>query len=436
MHYSEEVIDNVRSNNDIVDIVSQHVHIKKKGSNYFGLCPFHSEKSASFSVSQSKQIYHCFVCGEGGDVISFVMKYENLSFIDALRVLADRAGIILPAENDLPVEKEPYGKQHDLFEITREAAIFYFNNLEAEDGKRGLEYLKERGLSEDTIKYFGLGYSGSHSTELMKYLRKRGYSDAQIVEAGIASFDENKQVRYRFWNRVMFPIVNASGKVVGFGGRVLDDGKSKYLNSPETLIFDKSKNLFGLNYAKYSKKGYLILCEGYMDVIALHQVGFDMAVASLGTSFSDKQAILMKRYTDTVILSYDSDEAGIKATLRGIRILKRTGLKGKVLDLSPYKDPDEFIKNNGSEALEDRIKKAENTFFYELRILESSYDMEDPASKTDFYRKVAERLCEYEEPLERKNYIEAAGRLMIEEADLEKLISLLEAGRDSRRYPI
>ncbi len=433
MRYSEDTIEEVRKRNDIVDIVEQYVYLKKKGTNYYGLCPFHNEKSGSFSVSQSKQMFHCFGCGEGGDVISFLMKYKNLTFVDALKELADRAGVILPEEDISPEAKALREKQRVLFDINKDAAIYFFKKLESKENQSGMEYFRERGLSEDTIKSFGLGYADSNPTELLRYLRSRGYKNSQLVAAGIASFDEQKRIKSRFWNRVMFPIVNSSGKVLGFGGRVLGEGKPKYLNSPESLVFDKSRNLFGTNYAKNSRAGYFILCEGYMDVIAMHQAGFDMTVASLGTSFTDGQALAMKRYADTVILAYDTDEAGIKATLRGIKILEKVGLKGKVLNLSPYKDPDEFIKNNGREAMEDRINNAENAFYYEIKALESTYDLDDPTSKTDFYRKVAERLCEYQEPLERNNYIEAAAlKLGVDEGDLVQLVSFVDTKNHSK----
>jgi len=428
MRYSEELIEEVRSSNDIVDVIGQYVHIQKKGSNYMGLCPFHNEKSGSFSVSPSKQLYHCFGCGAGGNVITFLMKYDNLTFQEAVKQLADRAGIKLPDEDNSPQAKALRDKKQILYDINKEAAKYYYYQLRGKSGQKGMEYFRERKLSDETMQHFGLGYANISSNDLVKYLKDKGYTDAQIIEAGLASHDEKMGTHDKFWNRVMFPIQDASQKVIGFGGRVMGDGKPKYLNSPETPIFDKSRNLFGLNYAKNSRAGYMIICEGYMDVIAMHQAGFDMAVASLGTAFTTGQAMILKRYTDEVILSYDSDEAGTKAALRGIGILKEAGIKGKVLDLRPYKDPDEFIKNLGKEAFEERIRNAENTFFFEVRIMESRHDMSDPESKTEFHRELAKKLCEFEEALERENYIEAvAAKYNIAVDDLRRLVASFAA---------
>lgn len=424
MRYPDEIIEEVRSRNDIVDVVGQYVHIQKKGSNYFGLCPFHNEKSGSFSVSPGKQIFYCFGCGVGGNVISFLMKYDNLTFQEAVQQLAERAGIKLPEQDNSPAAKAMRDKRQILFDINKEAATYYYKNLRTEHGRKGMEYFKERKLSDDTMKKFGLGFAGISSDEMVKFLKSKGYQDSQIIEAGLATFDEKRGTHDKFWNRVMFPILDASQKVIGFGGRVMGDGKPKYLNSPETPIFDKSRNLYGLNIAKNSRAGFLIICEGYMDVIAMHQAGFDMAVASLGTAFTTGQALIMKRYTDEVILSYDSDEAGTKAALRGIGILREAGLKGKVLNLKPYKDPDEFIKNEGTEAFAQRLKNAQNTFFFEVDVLEGQYDMSDPEAKTEFHRELARKLAGFEEAVERENYIEAvAARYNIARADLKDLVA-------------
>ena len=424
MYYSDEIIEEVRSRNDIVDVVGQYVHLQKKGSNYFGLCPFHNEKSGSFSVSSHKQMFYCFGCGAGGNVITFLMKYDNLTFQEAVKQLAERAGIKLPEQDDSPAAKAARDKKQILYDINKEAAKYYYYQLRGRTGQKGMEYFKSRKLTDETMQHFGLGYANVTSDDLTKHLKSLGYTDGQIIEAGLASHDDKMGTHDKFWNRVMFPIQDASQKVIGFGGRVMGDGKPKYLNSPETPIFDKSRNLFGLNYAKNSRAGYMIICEGYMDVIAMHQAGFNMAVASLGTAFTTGQAMILKRYTDEVILSYDSDEAGTKAALRGIGILKEAGLKGKVLDLRPYKDPDEFIKNEGREAFEERIKNAENTFFFEVRVLQSQHDMSDPQSKTEFHRKLAMKLCEFDEALERENYIEAvAARYNIAVDDLRRLVS-------------
>ena len=424
MLYNDQIKDEVRSRNDIVDVIGQYVSLKKKGANYVGLCPFHNEKSGSFNVSPQRQMYHCFGCGVGGDVFKFIQEYENLTFPEALKELADRAGIALPEEGDPAKAKAERDKKQVLLEINKEAARYFYSNLKGNSGAKGLAYFRERKLSDDTIRHFGLGYSNISPDDLVKHLRSKGYKDAQIIEAGLASFDEKRGCHDKFWNRVMFPIMDASGKVIGFGGRVMGQGEPKYMNSPETPVFDKSRNLFGLNYAKSARAGYMILCEGYMDVIAMHQAGFNMAVASLGTAFTTGQAMILKRYVDTVILSYDSDGPGTKAALRAIEILSEVGIKGKVLDLRPHKDPDEFIKNEGKEAFEERLRNAENTFFFQVRVMESRYDFSDPVTKTEFYRELAAKLCEFREPLERQNYIEAvAARYNIPVEDLKSMVA-------------
>ena len=426
MRYSEEIIEEVRSRNDIVDVVGQYVSLKRAGANYVGLCPFHNEKSPSFSVSASKQMFYCFGCRVGGNVFSFLMKYDNLTFGEAVRSLAERGGVKLPEEDESPAARRERDMRATLFEINKEAAKYYVYQLKQPSGAKGLAYFKDRALSDETIRHFGLGYSNVTSDDLVRYLRNKGYNDAMIIKAGLASHDEKYGTHDKFWNRVMFPILDANSKVIGFGGRVMGDGKPKYLNSPETPIFDKSRNLFGLNYAKNARAGYIIICEGYMDVIAMHQAGFQMAVASLGTAFTPQQANLLKRYTDTVILSYDSDGAGTSAALRGIQILKDAGLKGKVLNLKPYKDPDEFIKNEGKEAFEERIRKAENPFFFQVSVKEKEFDMSDPAAKTEFHRYIGEKLCEFTEAVERENYLQAvAQRYAIGVDDLHKLVASL-----------
>ena len=424
MQYSQETIEEVRSRNDIVDVIGEYVHLQKKGSSYMGLCPFHNEKSPSFSVSANKQMYHCFGCGAGGDVFTFLMKYDNLTFGEAIRQLAQRGGVTLPDEDDSPAAKKLRDKRQILLDINKEAARYYYFQLRSEKGKIGYEYFRKRELSDETMQKFGLGYSNVSSNDLVKYLHTKGYQDDQIIEAGLASHDEKFGTHDKFWNRVMFPIQDINQKVIGFGGRVMGDGKPKYLNSPETPIFDKSHNLYGLNYAKNARAGHMIICEGYMDVIAMPQAGFTQAVASLGTAFTTGQAQILKRYTDEVILSYDSDGAGTKAALRGIGILKEAGLHGRVLNLEPHKDPDEFIKAEGKDAFAERLKNAENTFFFELRILQREYDMSDPDAKTRFYREIARKLCEFQEAVERENYLQAvAARYNIAQNDLRSLVA-------------
>ncbi len=407
MFYPDELIEEVRSRNDIVDVISGYVHLQKKGANYFGLCPFHNEKSPSFSVSRSKQMYYCFGCGAGGNVFTFLMEYENDTFPEAVKALADRAGISLPEADESEEAKREQSKRSRLLAINKEAAKYFYFQLRAKQGEPGLHYLRKRQLTDETIHRFGLGYANKTADDLVRYLKGKGYSEELIREAGLCNTDEKHGMYDKFWNRVMFPIEDINHRVIGFGGRVMGDGKPKYLNSPETPIFDKSRNLYGLNFARSSRKGNIILCEGYMDVIAMHQAGFNQAVASLGTAFTLGQAGLLKRYAKEVLLSYDSDGAGVKAALRAIGILKEAGLTGRVINLEPYKDPDEFIKNLGAEAFQERIDNAENSFLFEIRMLQREYDLNDPEKKTEFHRAVAKKLCEFPEEVERENYLEA-----------------------------
>ena len=410
MYYSDEIIEEVRSRNDIVDVISSYVKLQKKGSSYFGLCPFHNEKSPSFSVSRGKQMYYCFGCGAGGNVFTFLMEYENYTFQEALKYLADKAGVELPEMEYSAQAKERADLKAILLEINRIAAQYFYVQLKSSKGEAGLSYLKRRELSDDTIKAFGLGYSNKYSDDLYRYLKERGYKDEMIAKAGLISIDERHGAHDKFWNRVMFPIMDVNSRVIGFGGRVMGDAKPKYLNSPETLIFDKSRNLYGLNRARSTRKPYFLLCEGYMDVISLHQAGFTNAVASLGTALTPGHASLIKRYVKEVYLTYDSDEAGTKAALRAIPILKDVGITAKIIRMEPYKDPDEFIKNLGAEAFEERIGRARNGFMFSLEVLERDYDMHSPEGKTDFMREVARRLGEFEEEIERNNYIEAVAQ--------------------------
>ncbi len=407
MYYPDELVEEVRSRNDIVDIVGNYVRLQKKGASYFGLCPFHNEKSPSFSVSPQKQMYYCFGCGAGGNVFTFLMNYENDTFPEAIKTLADRAGINLPEIEYSEEMKKEADKKALLLEINKEAARYFYYQLRAPQGQIGHQYLTKRELSEETMKQFGLGYSNKYSNDLVQYLKQKGYRDELIIQAGLAAGDEVKGVHDKFWNRVMFPIQDINHRVIGFGGRVMGEGEPKYLNSPETMIFDKSRNLYGLNFARSSRRDHIILCEGYMDVISMHQAGFTQAVASLGTAFTSGQANLLHRFTDTVILSYDSDGAGTKAALRAIGILRENGMTARVLNLEPYKDPDEFIKNLGAEAFEERIKQAENSFFFELRVLQRDYNLQDPDEKTAFHKEIAKKLSNFTEEVERENYIEA-----------------------------
>lgn len=424
MYYSDELVEEVRQRNDIVDIISGYVNLKKKGGNYFGLCPFHNEKSASFSVSPGKQMYYCFGCGAGGNVFTFIMNYENYTFAEAIKLLADRAGIALPEIEDSKEAREKENRRKTLLQINKEAATYFYYQLRAPQGRVGLDYLKDRQLSDETMNRFGLGYSNKTSNDLCQYLRHKGYPDELIRESGVAVFNEKYGMSDKFWNRVMFPIQDVNHRVIGFGGRVMGEGEPKYLNSPETPVFDKSRNLYGLNFARTARQDNIILCEGYMDVIAMHQAGFTQAVASLGTAFTSGQANLLRRYTENVILSYDSDGAGVKAALRAIGILKEAGLTGKVLNLEPYKDPDEFMKNLGREEFAKRLSQAENTFFFELRMMQKQYDLSDPEAKTKFYNEIAKKLCGFSEEVERENYTEAvAEKYNISMESLKKLVT-------------
>lgn len=425
-YYSDELIEEVRSRNDIVDVIGGYVRLQKKGSTYFGLCPFHNEKTGSFSVSPNKQMYYCFGCGAGGNVFTFLMKYENYTFSEAMQTLADRAGVELPQQEMTEAQKREADKRTRLLEINKEAAKYFYSLLRNNRGTKALEYFRKRELSDETMQKFGLGYSDQYSDDLYRYLRSKGYDDNILKDSGLVTIDEARGGRDKFWNRAMFPIMDANNRVIGFGGRVMGDGEPKYLNSPETKIFDKSRNLYGLNIARHSRKDYLLLCEGYMDVISLHQAGFDNAVASLGTALTSGHANLLKRYTKEVFLTYDSDGAGVKAALRAIPILKEVGITTKIINMRPYKDPDEFMKALGAEAYQERIDNAENSFMFEIRIMEEKYDMNDPESKTQFYNEIASKLLGFSEELERNNYIQAvADKYHIAFEDLRKLVNNL-----------
>ena len=420
--YSSEVIDEVVSRSDIVDIISGYIKLKKNGSSYVGLCPFHNEKSPSFSVSGQKQLYHCFGCGAGGNVITFIMEYENYTFLEAVRFLADRAGMTLPEESYSDKEKKERDIKTRLLEINKIAATYYYHQLKGEKGRAGLEYLKKRQLSDETINRFGLGFAPQTTGELYKLLKEKGYDDEILKESGLFTYERG--VREKFWNRVIYPIMDINNKVIGFGGRVMGDAKPKYLNSPETKLFDKSRNLYGLNIARTSRKNNLIICEGYMDVISMHQAGFSQSVASLGTALTPGHARLMKRYADTALVTYDSDEAGVKAALRAIPLLKEAGITTKVVNMRPYKDPDEFIKALGQEAFQERLDNAENSFMYEISTIEKKYDRKDPEGSTSFEREVAAKLINFSEKLERENYLRAvSARFSIPQEGLRELVA-------------
>lgn len=423
MLYPENLVEEIRMGNDIVDVISSYVRLQKKGSTYFGLCPFHNEKTPSFSVAPQKQMFYCFGCGAGGNVISFIMKYENYTFVEALKLLADRAGIPLPEMEYSKEAKAQADIKAAILEVNKKSAKYFHYQLKNPRGAVAYKYLTDRGLSEETIIKFGLGYSNKYSNDLYKFLKELGYGDELLKESGLVSIQE-KDSYDKFWNRVMFPIMDANGRVIAFGGRVMGEGTPKYLNSPETKIFDKGRNLYAINFARTSRREYLIICEGYMDVIALHQAGFTNAVATLGTALTGGQAMLLKRYTKQVLLSYDSDDAGVGAALRAIPILKNVGLSVKVIDLRPYKDPDELIENLGAHAFEERIERALNSFLFEISILYKLYDMNNPESKTEFFNETAKKLLGFEEEIERDNYIQAVSKeYFISYENLKKLVN-------------
>ena len=430
MRYSDDIIEEVRQKNDIVDVVSQYVKLTRKGSSYFGLCPFHNEKTPSFSVTPGKQMYYCFGCGAGGNVFNFIMEYENYTFGEALKHLADRAGVELPQIEYSKEVREKAQERAELLEINKQAAQYFYYQLRTEKGAPGYQYLTGRGLSEETMRKFGLGYSDKFGGGLYQFLKSKGYGDDRLRESGLFNVDERHGMYDKFWNRVIFPIMDVNNRVIGFGGRVMGDGKPKYLNSPETKIFDKSRNLYGLNVARTTRRKYLILCEGYMDVISMHQAGFTNAVASLGTALTSGHASLLKRYTQEVLLLYDSDEAGVRAALRAIPILREAGVNSRVVNLRPYKDPDEFIKNLGAEAFEERLEQASDSFMFRVSIAESEFPMEEPQGQNRFFERCAEMLLELKDELERNLYIEAIvkkyrGQYGISVEDLRKRVNTL-----------
>lgn len=427
MYYPEQVVDEVSRANDIVDLVGQYVKLKRSGNRYTGLCPFHNEKTPSFSVSGDSQLYYCFGCGAGGNIYTFLMEYENLTFAEAIKYLADRASITLPEDNG-QADRSQDLKRKQMLEANKMAATYYHYLLKNDVGKMGMEYFKKRGLSDETIRNFGLGFAPAASNALYRYLKKKNFSDEILKDSGLVKIDE-KGAYDRFWNRVMFPIMDVNNRVIGFGGRVLGDGLPKYINSPETKLFDKSRNLYGLHAAKKSRKDFFLLCEGYMDVISLHQAGFTNAVAALGTAFTPQHAMLIKRYVKKVICTFDSDGAGVKAALRAIPILQEAGLQVRILNMTPYKDPDEFIKNLGAEAYEERIKEAKNSFLFEISILRKEFNFQDPAQLTAFQNETARRLLRFEDEMERNNYVDAvAGEYGMNSAELRRKVNQMGAG--------
>lgn len=435
MYLEQDLIDQIQQNNDIVDVINEYIPLTKKGANYVCICPFHSDTNPSLTVSRSKQLFKCFACGEGGNVVSFVRKYDGLSFQEALKVLADRSGIALPEKYSGEFSKDKRDYKERLIACNTEAARYYYAALRSPIGENGLAYFKKRQLSDETMRQFGLGYSGIDDSGCIKHLKKQGFTDIEIIDAGLGVHDERRGLRAKFWNRVMFPIKNHGGKVIAFGGRVLGDGEPKYLNSAESQIFNKSNNLYAFDIVRNCRKDHFILCEGYMDVIALHQAGFNNATASLGTAFTPGQANLIKRYVKDIYLSYDSDGPGVKAAIRAAKICREFGLSCKVIDMNPYKDPDEFIKNLGAEEYQKRIDEAKNAFIFEINTIRKQYDPDDPDANTRYAEEVAMLLADFKDEVTRTNYIRACAKEMgVTEEALTKRVA--QAASSGRRYNV
>lgn len=424
LYYSDDFVEEVRSRNDIIDVIGSYVNLKKKGNSYSACCPFHHEKTPSFHVSREKQMYHCFGCGVGGNVYTFLMEHENFSFPEAVEALAEKAGLKLPEQNMTAEARKKADERTRIKDMNKLAAGYFHYLLKTEHGTHALEYLKNRGLSDETINNFGLGFSDVYRDDLYKYLKSKGYKDEELKDSGLIRIDEKDGASDRFWNRVMYPIVDTNNRVIGFGGRVMGDAKPKYINTQDTPVFDKSRNLYGLNLAKKSKRQGIIFCEGYMDVISMHQAGFDNAVASLGTALTVGQVNLIKRYTDHVYLAYDSDEAGTKAALRAIEIMREFEMPARVISLKPYKDPDELIQAEGMESFERRIDEAKSGIMFEIDILAGRYNQEDPQERTEFQKEAAKCLAKIEEPLERNNFTESVAKVyQIDFQDLKGMVT-------------
>ncbi len=418
-----EIIQQITERSDIVDIISGYTSLRRSGRSATGLCPFHNEKTPSFHVSPEKQVYHCFGCGAGGSVINFIMQAENLTFTDAVKFLGERAGISIPDDNSYD---DRIAKQRQrLLEANKAAARFFYDVLLSDDGKDARSYLLSRGLSVETITKFGLGFAPDSWDRLTKHLKGLGFSDYEIMDSGLVTQRQDKKSYYdRFRNRVMFPIFDVRGNVIAFGGRVMDDSKPKYLNSSDTRVFDKSSNLFALNLAKKSENKVLIMVEGYMDVITLHQYGVTTAVASLGTALTENHARLLKRYADEVVLCYDSDEAGRNAAKRGLEILTAGGVKTRVVTLDGAKDPDEFCKKNGVDAFLQQINSAKTPLLYKIGLLKAKYDINSPDEKVEFLNEAAKELAKMYNPVEREIYIKEVSTMCdVSEKSLSSIVA-------------
>ena len=402
--YSEEILNEVRQSNDIVDVISQYVHLKRSGRNYFGLCPFHNEKSPSFSVSPDKQIFHCFGCGVGGNVITFVSQIEGLNFVETVQMLAERANIQLPTlQNNGDTQREIL--KDKVYKVNEFAAEYYHQNLYKPQAKMAQEYVKKRQLTNETLKSFRIGFSGKFD-ELYQELKKQGFQEQEILESGLVNKNERGQYIDRYRNRLMFPICDARGRVIAFGGRVLDDSKPKYINSPENVVYSKGRHLFGLNVAKKGDTKKILIVEGYMDVISLHQRGITNVVASLGTALTEQQGWLLRKNSEQIILSFDSDEAGIKAKLRSIEILQNMGCDLRVLQLEGAKDPDEYILKYGNMRFQNAVDKAFSVVEFKVKILKKELDLDNTNDKIKFLNEIAKLISKVDNTMEREVYIE------------------------------
>lgn len=403
MFYPEELIEEVRLRNDIIEVVSSYVKLERKGRRYFGLCPFHNEKSPSFSVEPAKQFFYCFGCNKGGSVIQFIMSIEHLDFLDAFKYLAERAGITLPEPEDNE-EREKFRVRKEILDINKEAARFFFSLLASKNGLEAQGYLKRRGLSEKTIRQFGLGLAPEGWNELSGKLMAKGVTSELLLSSGLSIKAKSGELVDRFRGRIMFPIFDIRGNIVGFGGRVMDQTQPKYMNSPDTLVYNKSRELYGLNYARQSKSKKLLMVEGYMDVISLHQAGIDYAVASLGTALTQMQAWVLKKYAEEVIIGYDSDSAGQAATVRGLEILDKAGCKVKVLLIPDGKDPDEYIRNNGPEKFKNLVDRAISLLDYKIRVENKMHNMDTVDDKLELLNSIADILADHDNSIERELY--------------------------------
>ena len=402
--YSEEILNEVRQSNDIVDVISQYVHLKRSGRNYFGLCPFHNEKSPSFSVSPDKQIFHCFGCGVGGNVITFVSQIEGLNFVETVQMLAERANIQLPTlQNNGDTQREIL--KDKVYKVNEFTAEYYHQNLYKPQAKMAQEYVKKRQLTNETLKSFRIGFSGKFD-ELYQELKKQGFQEQEILESGLVNKNERGQYIDRYRNRLMFPICDARGRVIAFGGRVLDDSKPKYINSPENVVYSKGRHLFGLNVAKKGDTKKLLIVEGYMDVISLHQRGITNVVAPLGTALTEQQGWLLRKNSEQIILSFDSDDAGIKAKLSAIDILQNMGCDLRVRQLEGAKDPDEYILKYGNMRFQNVIDKAFSVVEFKVKILKKELDLDNTNDKIKFLNEIAKLISKVDNTMEREVYIE------------------------------